>query len=81
MCSLIKQLAPLFIHTHCRVGYDHGPQVADPRTQEWMEYTEGHEKWWDLIWQAQKSNGLKVTTMIGEHGPPVSIHKFYSYLV
>ena len=48
-------------HTHCRVGYDHGPQVADPRAPEWIPYMEGHERWWDAIWKAQKARGQKVS--------------------
>merc|ERR1719491_1694178 len=33
-------------------------------------HVEAHDKWWDLIWQAQKERGEVVTTMIAEHGPP-----------
>mmetsp|Transcript_130701 Transcript_130701/g.279499 ORF Transcript_130701/g.279499 Transcript_130701/m.279499 type:complete len:375 (-) Transcript_130701:27-1151(-) len=70
LTQVIEDLAPQIYHTHCRVGYDHGPQVADPRAPEWLPYMEGHERWWDAIWRAQAARGQRVTTMIGEHGPP-----------
>ncbi len=53
-----------------RVGYDHGPQVPDPRAPEWLPYVEGFEVWWDKIWEAQKGKGDKHSTMTCEHGPP-----------
>lgn len=70
LTQVIEDLAPQVYHTHCRVGYDHGPQVADPRAPEWLPYMEGHERWWDAIWKAQAARGQAVTTMIAEHGPP-----------
>jgi len=70
LTQVIEDLAPQFLHTHCRVGYDHGPQVPDPRSAEWLPYMEGHERWWDAIWRAQATKGMTVTTMIAEHGPP-----------
>lgn len=70
LTSVIEDLADRFYHVHCRVGYDHGPQVADPRAPEWLPYMEGHERWWDAIWAAQARRGDTVTTMIAEHGPP-----------
>ena len=57
-------------HIHARVGYDHGPQVADPRAPEWLPYTEGHEAWWEEIWKQQAARGQAVTTVTPEHGPP-----------
>jgi len=73
--SVIRQIAPQVHHVHCRVGYDHGPQVADPRAPEWLPYMEGHEKWWDLIWSCQLAREMEtgvevISTMIAEHGPP-----------
>ncbi|CAE8588140.1 unnamed protein product [Polarella glacialis] len=70
LTQVIEDLAPQVYHTHCRVGYDHGPQVPDPRAPEWLPYMEGHERWWDAIFRAQVARGQKVSTMIGEHGPP-----------
>jgi hypothetical protein len=66
----IDFLVPNVIHTQCRVGYDHGPQVVDPRSPEWIHYMEGSERWWDSIWKSQLDRGCEYTTMIAEHGPP-----------
>ena len=70
LTQVIEDMAPMVYHVHCRVGYDHGPQVPDPRAPEWLAYTEGHERWWDTIWKAQLARGQLVSTMIAEHGPP-----------
>ena len=68
--QVIDFLAPNVIHTQCRVGYDHGPQVSDPRSPEWIHYMEGMAAWWDKIWQSQFARDCEYTTMIAEHGPP-----------
>ena len=70
LTRVVEALAPMVHHVHCRVGYDHGPQVADPRAPEWIPYTEGFERWWDIIWKAQQQRGDTFTTMTPEHGPP-----------
>ena len=70
LTAVIEKFAPRFEHTHCRVGYDHGPQVPDPRKGQWVGYMEGHERWWDAIWAAAKEKGLEEITMTPEHGPP-----------
>ena len=41
--AVIEAVAPMTHHVHCRVGYDHGPQVPDPRADDWIGYTEGFE--------------------------------------
>jgi hypothetical protein len=68
--QVVDFLAPNVIHTQCRVGYDHGPQVSDPRSPEWIHYMGGMEFWWDKIWQNQLARGCEYTTMLAEHGPP-----------
>jgi len=70
LTAVIEKYAGQFLHTHCRVGYDHGPQAPDPRAAGWLEYMEGHERWWDTIWQAAADNGVEEITMTPEHGPP-----------
>ena len=70
LTQVIEDVIPLVYHTHCRVGYDQGPQVPDPRAPEWIPHTEAHERWWDAIWRVQAARGDAVSTMIGEHGPP-----------
>lgn len=44
--------------------------MPDPRCGQWLEYMEGHERWWDAIWAAAKANGNEEVTMTPEHGPP-----------
>jgi len=68
--AVVKFIIPNVYHTHCRVGHNQGPQVADPRSPNATQYLEQHEAWWDLIWQSQKERGFEFTTLIAEHGPP-----------
>lgn len=70
LTSTIHGIAPNVYHIHGRIGYDHGPQVPDPRAPEWLPYTEGHEAWWSEIWKQQAARGQKVSTFTPEHGPP-----------
>jgi len=70
LTAVVEKLAGQMRHTHCRVGYDHGPQVPDPRAPDWLEYMEGHERWWDVIWEKAAQAGVEEITMTPEHGPP-----------
>lgn len=70
LTKVIEDMAPKVHHVHCRVGYDHGPQVPDPRAKEWLSYTEGHERWWDVIWKAAEKRGDQEVCLSTEFGPP-----------
>lgn len=70
LTQVIEDLAPRVHHVHCRVGYDHGPQVPDPRLGQWLAYTEGHERWWDAIWKAAEARGDSEVCFSTEFGPP-----------
>eukprot|EP01083_Nonionella_stella_P026258 72216_1 len=69
--DVVDKLASKMWHVHGRVGYDHGPQVNDPRAPEWKAYLEGFERWWDNIVELQMNNeSIKDITFTPEHGPP-----------
>lgn len=68
--KVIEDMAPRVHHVHLRVGYDHGPQVPDPRLGQWLAYTEGHERWWDAIWRAAEQRGDDEVCCTTEFGPP-----------
>lgn len=70
LTKVITDIAYQTHHIHCRVGFDHGPQVNDPSAPEWKSYVEGHEAWWDSVWRASEARGDKLTTITTEHGPP-----------
>jgi len=61
-------------HVHARVGYEEGPQVPDPRAPEWSRHLAAHEGWWEQIWRAQVQNGMAVSTLTPEFGPPPYLH-------
>jgi sugar phosphate isomerase/epimerase len=72
--DIITQVAARTIHIHARVGYEEGPQVPDPRAPEYARHLEAHERWWDLIWDAQARRGMAVSTLTPEFGPPMYLH-------
>lgn len=58
------------IHIHGRVGWEEGPQVADPRAPEFRHYVERHEQWWDRILEARSKAFADSATFNPEFGPP-----------
>jgi len=57
-------------HLHTRVGYEEGPQVADPRAPEAQRYVALHEAWWEKVWASQRARGMDRLTATPEFGPP-----------
>ena len=72
--DIIKAAARRCVHLHTRVGYEQGPQVPDPRAPEFSHHLEAHERWWDMIWDAQQAMGLKTSFLTPEFGPPDYMH-------
>jgi len=70
----IKALAPHVHHFHARVGYAQGAQVPHPAAPEYKEALISHQKCWEISWDAQRSNGMKVITMTPEFGPDGYLH-------
>lgn len=68
--TIIQQCAQRCIHLHARVGYEEGPQVPDPRAPEYQQHVDAHERWWQLIWDAQAAQGRVISTLTPEYGPP-----------
>jgi hypothetical protein len=68
--EIVQRSAERCIHLHARVGYEQGPQVPDPRAPEHALHVEAHERWWRMVWEAQRSRGDKVSTLTPEFGPP-----------
>jgi len=60
-------------HIHARIGYPCGPQVPDPRAQEWQEALGRHLDWWDAV-VAQRQEDSTSLTITPEFGP-------YPYMV
>jgi catechol 2,3-dioxygenase-like lactoylglutathione lyase family enzyme len=72
--AAIELAASRAIHLHTRVGYDQGPQVPDPRAPEYADAVAAHERWWELVWEAQRAAGATVTTFTPEYGPAPYLH-------
>jgi sugar phosphate isomerase/epimerase len=68
--DIIRQCARQALHLHARVGYEEGPQVPDPRAPEYADHVAAHERWWDILWDAQQARGFEATTLTPEFGPP-----------
>ena len=56
-------------YIHCRIGHAEGPQIFDPRDEQWNEEKKAHFLWWATIWAEQSARGLKYTYCTPEHGP------------
>lgn len=61
--AILQQCAQRAMHIHCRVGYAQHAQVTDPRAPEYAEALAAHERWWNLIWQAQAQREIAQVTM------------------
>ena len=70
----IKAAAEHCLHIHARVGYEEGPQVPDPRAPEYQTHLNSHERWWQMVWEAQRRRGFTATTLTAEYGPPSYLH-------
>jgi sugar phosphate isomerase/epimerase len=72
--SIIQQCAEQCIHIHARVGYEEGPQVPDPRAPEYERHVLAHERWWEMVWDAQERRRMKESTLTPEFGAPDYLH-------
>ena len=54
-------------HIHSRIGHQEGPQVNDPRANEWKEVLEKYLAWWDKVVEIHQKNdtNLTITTEFG----------------
>jgi hypothetical protein len=68
--KVIELAASCAIHIHCRVGYENGPQVPDPRAPEWAKHLAKFEEWWKMIISEHKNRGEQELTVTPEYGPP-----------
>jgi sugar phosphate isomerase/epimerase len=61
-------------HIHARIGYPEGPQVSDPRAEEWQHALEKHLRWWDAVVQLKRQHHQNLT-ITPEFGPfPYMVH-------
>jgi sugar phosphate isomerase/epimerase len=72
--EIVALAAARCLHLHARVGYEEGPQVPDPRMQQFAPHLAAHEAWWDLVWDSQAARGMAVSTLTPEFGPPLYQH-------
>lgn len=57
-------------HIHARVGWSHGPQVADPKHREGYKWTLLFEEWWDRIIEKCLEENREFLAVNPEFGPP-----------
>lgn len=66
---LIDKVVPHCIHTHARVGFAQGPQVAHPAAREYQPELEAHLRWWQQIRHHHLRTGKSQMTITCEFGP------------
>lgn len=56
-------------HIHARIGHPQGPQVPDPRMDEWQTALNTHLHWWDKIVYRKRAlkEQLTITTEFGPY--------------
>ncbi|WP_269541094.1 sugar phosphate isomerase/epimerase family protein [Cerasicoccus fimbriatus] len=57
-------------HVHARVGFSEGPQVPDPLSPLYAEWTDRHVELWKRILRARHMAGDAYITITPEFGPP-----------
>ncbi len=72
--DVIHSIADNVQHVHARIGYEQGPQVPDPRAEEYKYTLDAHQRWWEIIWHSQLKRKLNITTMTPEFGPDGYLH-------
>lgn len=65
----LSVIAPRVRHIHARVGYEHGPQVPDPRAPEYSAQLAAHERWWEAIFAERARAGATSISLVPEWGP------------
>lgn len=56
-------------HLHCRVGFDEGPQISDPRNPAHAPWLALFTAWWKNILQLRRAEGREWFTLTPEFGP------------
>lgn len=56
-------------YIHARVGFEQGPQVADPRASQWRYALDKFLHWWDKIVAVNKQLNSKILPITTEFGP------------
>jgi hypothetical protein len=67
---IVTAVAAATHHVDARVGWEQGPQVADPRTPAHAAHVEAFERWWDVIWSTRAATGAGELVVQPEFGPP-----------
>lgn len=57
-------------HVHARVGFPQGPQVSDPRAEEWRFAEQKFMRWWSQIIEQKRKEVKNILTITPEFGPP-----------
>lgn len=57
------------VHIHARVGFAEGPQIPDPRAEQWQQTVDRHLYWWDQIIDRVRDEGRSFFTITSEFGP------------
>lgn len=68
--EIVEEAIKRTIHIHARVGYTQGPQIPDPRLEEWQEPVDFFFNIWKQIIEQPKSKKADFFTMTTEFGPP-----------
>ena len=67
--DIVDEAIKRSIHIHARVGFEEGPQVADPAAPEWKYALDNFLAWWDSIVAVNAQSGREILPITTEFGP------------
>lgn len=67
--AILDEAIKRSLHIHTRVGFEEGPQVADPRAPEYKYALNKFLEWWDRIVEINHLAGRKILPVTTEFGP------------
>lgn len=67
--SIVDKAITATVHIHARIGFEEGPQVPDPRANEWRYALIQFLQWWDKILTIKAEADIPVFTITTEFGP------------
>ena len=67
--SILAEAIKRTKHIHLRIGFEQGPQVADPSAPEWKYALDNFLGWWDRIVEVNDVSKTEILTLTTEFGP------------
>jgi sugar phosphate isomerase/epimerase len=68
--AAIALAAERTVYVHARMGFSQGPQLSDPRSDQFAAERAAFESWWRIIYDLMRRRGMTTFSFCPEYGPP-----------